>query len=126
MKCRKELVETNGQICDDVGNPLFASNGIYISNALDDTMLNGGGLNPSAYTTSQSTYGLHIPQANLVLPMPGDSTKYYLIHSTSDDMNNTFATYYLYYSIIDMALDGGLGGVIQKTLCYCMIVLLEE
>ncbi|TAH42884.1 MAG: T9SS type A sorting domain-containing protein [Bacteroidetes bacterium] len=106
--------DTNGQICDSLGNPLFFTNGIFVSNALDDTMLNGGGLNPSAYTASQSVYGLRIPQANLVLPMPGDNSKFYLIHSTADDMSNTYATYYLYYSIIDMTLDGGLGGVVQK------------
>ncbi len=108
------FAETNGQFCDSAGNILFCSNGIYISNANDDTMLNGSGLNPSDYTTAHSLYGLHIPQANLVIPIPGDPTKYYLFHETSDDRFNTYATYYLYYSIIDMTLDGGLGGVIQK------------
>ena len=108
------FAETNGQMCDSAGNFLFSSNGIYVSNALDDTMLNGSGLNPSDYTAAHTLYGLHIPQANLVIPMPGDPTKYYLFHETSDDYNNTFATFYLYYSIVDMTLDGGLGGVIQK------------
>ncbi len=106
--------DTNGQLCDSAGNILFYSNGIYISNALDDTMLNGSGLNPSDYTTAHSLYGLYLPQGNLVIPMPGDATKYYLFHETSDDRFNTYATFYLYYSIIDMTLDGGLGGVIQK------------
>lgn len=108
------FAETNGQMCDSAGNFIFSSNGIYVSNALDDTMLNGSGLNPSDYTSAHLLYGLHIPQANLVIPMPGDPTKYYLFHETSDDRFNTYATFYLYYSIIDMALDGGLGGVIQK------------
>ncbi len=108
------FAETNGQFCDSAGNILFYSNGIYISNANDDTMLNGSGLNPSDYTTAHSLYGLHIPQANLVIPIPGDPTKYYLFHETSDDRFNTYATFYLYYSIIDMTLDGGLGGVVQK------------
>ncbi len=108
------FVETNGQMCDSAGNTLFCSNGIYVANALYDTMLNGSGLNPSDYTAAHTLYGLHIPQANIVIPMPGDPTKYYLFHETSDDRFNTYATYYLYYSIIDMALDGGLGGVIQK------------
>jgi hypothetical protein len=108
------FTETNGQICDSSGNTLFSSNGIYIANALDDTMLNGSGLNPSDYTSAHTTYGLHIPQANLVIPMPSDPTKYYLFHETSDDRFNTYATFYLYYSIIDITLDGGLGGVVQK------------
>ncbi len=108
------FAETNGQMCDSAGNTLFCSNGIYVANALYDTMLNGSGLNPSDYTAAHTLYGLHIPQANLIIPMPGDSTKYYLFHETSDDRFNTYATFYLYYSIIDMTLDGGLGGVVQK------------
>lgn len=108
------FAETNGQIGDANGNPLFYSNGVYVSNALDDTMMNGSGLNPSAYTSGHLLRGLNIPMANLVIPMPGDSTKYYLFHETSDDRFNTYATYYFYFSIIDMTLDGGLGGVVQK------------
>ena len=108
------FAETNGQICDSSGNILFCSNGIYVANTLFDTMLNGSGLNPSDYTTAHQLRGLHIPQANLVIPMPGDPMKYYLFHETSDDRFNTYATFYLYYSIIDMTLDGGLGGVVQK------------
>ena len=119
------FMETNGQICDSTGNTLFCSNGIYVANALYDTMLNGSGLNPSAYTTAQNQYGLHLPQANLVIPMPGDSSKYYLFHETSDDYNNTFATFYLYYSIIDMNLDGGLGGVVQKNTVLMNDTLVE-
>ncbi len=116
---------TNGQIGDSSGNILFCSNGIYVSNAIDDTMLNGSGLNPGVGTTTHSQYGLLLPQANLVIPMPGDNTKYYLFHETSDDYNNTFATFYLYYSIIDMTLDGGLGGVIQKNTVLLSDTLVE-
>jgi hypothetical protein len=108
------FAETNGQMCDSAGNILFCSNGIYVANALFDTMLNGSGLNPTDYTTAHELRGLHIPQANLVIPMPGNPTKYYLFHETSDDRFNTYATFYLYYSIIDMALDAGLGSVVQK------------
>src|ERR1039457_3487498 len=41
--------ETNGVICDRNGNLLFSSNGVFIANAFNDTMINGSGLNPSAY-----------------------------------------------------------------------------
>jgi hypothetical protein len=106
--------DTNGQLCDSSGNILFYSNGIYIANSIDDTMLNGSDLNPSTYTSSHITYGLFITQGNIVLPMPGDPNKFYLIHETSDDQFNSYASFYLYSSIIDITLDGGLGGVIQK------------
>lgn len=105
---------TVGSISDKNGNLLFISNGIYVANALDDTMLNGLDLNPSAYTTVRAMDGLALPQGNLVIPFPEDSTKYYLFHETSDDMNGTWSALYLYYSVIDMTLDGGLGGVVQK------------
>ena len=42
---------TNGVICDKTGNLLFYSNGVYIANALNDTMLNGSGLNPDRKST---------------------------------------------------------------------------
>ena len=105
---------TVGSISNTNGVLQFISNGIYIANALDDTMQNGSGINPSAYTTSESHWGLALPQGNLVIPFPDDSTKYYLFHETNDDDNNTYVTLYLYYSIIDMTLDGGLGAVVQK------------
>lgn len=106
--------ETNGVISDRNGNLLFASNGIYVANALDDTMQNGLGLNPCLYTTQMTSHGLALPQGNLVIPFPDDSMKYYLFHESCDVIGATFATLNLYYSVIDMSLDGGLGAVIQK------------
>ena len=106
--------ETNGEICDSAGNLLFYSNGIYIANSLDDTMQNGSGLNPSDFTTDHYRYGLTLPQGNLIIPFVEDSTKYYLFHETSDDRFNSYCSFYLYYSVIDMKLNNGLGAVIQK------------
>ena len=105
---------TNGQIADNNGNTLFYSNGIYVANSSGDTMMNGSGLNPSNFTSSYRATGLTIMQGNLVIPFPGDSTKYYLFHETIDDRFNTYCSLYLYYSVIDMTLDAGLGGVVQK------------
>ncbi len=119
------IESTNGVICDKNGNLLFYSNGIYIANALDDTMQNGSGLNPCYFTTLHTDYGLTIPQANLIIPIPGDSLKYYLFHQSSEDYFNTFSSFYLYYSIIDMALDGGLGAVVQKNTVLLNDTLIE-
>lgn len=107
--------ETNGVICDKNGNLLFSSNGIWVSNAQNDTMMNGGrGFNPGYYTTQRDSDGLFIPQANLIIPFPDDTNKYYLFHETCDDYGNTYCSLYLYYSIIDMTLDSGNGAVIEK------------
>ena len=105
--------ETIGMISNSNNDILFYSNGVYIANALDDTMQNGSGLNPSAYTSSRNSYGLYLPQGNLVIPFPDDSMKYYLFHETLD-ITISATTLYLYYSIIDMTLNGGLGAVTQK------------
>lgn len=108
--------ETNGEICDKNGNLLFYSNGIFIANAANDTMINGDSLNPSSFTTewANANLGLTIPQANLVIPFSADSNKYYLFHGTIDDYPGTYCAFYLYYSIIDMSGDSSRGIVIEK------------
>jgi hypothetical protein len=103
---------TNTTISDINGNLLFSTNGYYIADATGDTMLNGGGLNPSFYTTMFPD-GLSIPQANLAIPKPGSDSIYYLFHSTLDIIT-TSASQFLYLTSIDMSANGGLGGVIVK------------
>ncbi|MEO8150867.1 MAG: hypothetical protein ABI723_24755 [Bacteroidia bacterium] len=108
-----------GNISDANGNLLMVSNGCWIADATGDTMQNGGGLNPNPFTTSwcSNTSANPMQHSNLFLPWPGDSSKYILFHETGTDGNNIFPSY-LYYSIINMNLNGGLGGVIpgQKNL----------
>lgn len=106
--------KTQGNISDANGNLLMSSNGIFIANALGDTMQNGGGLNPDPYVLANYTQvGLAIPNGNIILPMPGDSTRYVLFHQS---IINTpiCCNGILYYSIIDMSLGNGLGGVSIK------------
>ena len=104
--------DISATICDTSGNFLFSTNGVYIVNINEDTMMNGSGLSPSYYTPSVAEYGLFIPQTALIIPFPNDPTKYYLFHNTVDD--SVAYSYKMYYSIIDMTLDGGLGAVISK------------
>ena len=106
---------TNASICDKNGNMLFYTNGVFIANAIGDTMLNGSGLNPSYYTNLYSYEGLFVPQGDVIIPFPSDSNKYYLFHETID---YTFLVFNLYYSVIDMSLNGGLGAVISKNNIY--------
>ncbi len=117
-----DISDCNANISDSIGNLLFYTNGVFVANALGDTMLNGGGLNPSIYTTS-APYGLRIRQGNLILPLPSNQSLYYLFHETLfyDSLVHDYRSSEIYYSIIDMNLDGGLGGVIQKN-----VVLLSD
>ncbi|MBL7962777.1 MAG: WD40 repeat domain-containing protein, partial [Flavobacteriales bacterium] len=103
---------TNANIADDNGNLLFSTNGAYIAKATGDTLLNGTGLNPSNYT-SLYPEGLYLPQSVLILPKPDAPGMYYLFHGTLDDQLGQFAQY-LYLTTIDMSLNGGLGGVVNK------------
>ena len=110
------FLDCNANISDSLGNLLFYTNGIYIANANNDTMINGSGLSPSVYTTQNLNVGLRVKQGNLILPMPGSSNMYYLFHETLLRYQNIgdYRVSELYYSTIDMSLDSGRGAVTQK------------
>ncbi len=104
---------TQANICDNNGNFLMSSNGVWIANATGDTMQNGSGLNPSSVTVANPD-GLLLPYANLILPFPSDTSKYILFHHTYFDNGVTVSAYEIMQTIIDMKLDSGLGGVTIK------------
>lgn len=112
----QNITTTNANITDSLGQLLFCSNGVYISDASGDTMMNGSGLNPSAYTDTYYSNGLFIPQGDIIVPDPGSTSKYYLFHCTVDEITTggITLTHKLYYSSIDMTLNNGLGGVTSK------------
>nr|MBK9653310.1 T9SS type A sorting domain-containing protein [Bacteroidota bacterium] len=104
---------TEATICDSVGNLLMSSNGVWIANATGDTMDNGAGLNPGQNVGTWPN-GLLNTYANIILPYPGDSNKYILFHHTDSFDGFSYLTLNLFYSIIDITLDNGLGSVISK------------
>ncbi len=101
---------TEATICDAQGNFLMSTNGIWIANANNDTMMNGSGLNPGV-SVNTNPNGLYLSKANFFLPVPGDSTKFALFHQTGTSNSSVYPSGELFLSIIDMSLDGGLGGV---------------
>ncbi len=108
------LAQAHSNICASNGKLLFYTNGVYIADSTKNTMLNGNGLNPSSYTTNNQQSGLFIAQANLIIPVPNSIDSFYLFHSTIDNPPYNNKSHYLYYSIIDMSLNGGKGGVVAK------------
>ena len=106
---------TEATICDVQGNFLMSTNGIWIANANNDTMLNGSGLNPSSYT-SQWAFGLPMTANTLFLPTFTDTNIYFLIHHTSEPMGSAFPAFELLLSKIEMNFDNGLGAVTQKNI----------
>ena len=106
------FMDTQGNISDENGNILMSSNGIFIADASGDTMLGGGGLNPNSFTDDFKQYGLPMPYANLFLPMPDDSNKYVLFHQVLDYTTANVPN--IFYSMVDITLNWGLGAVISK------------
>ena len=106
---------TNVAISDTSGNLLFYSNGIAIANKLHDTLQNGNNLSPGTFTPFYRTNGMPISQGALVIPFPREKSKYYLFHLNLEYMvPGSYISGQLYYSLIDMSLDGGLGGVTSE------------
>ena len=92
------------------------TNGCWIADATGDTMLNGNGLNPGSFTNNwcSDITGIPDPHSNVFLPFPGDSTKYILFHQTGDVTMPNSVSSKLYYSLVDITHNSGLGEVIQK------------
>jgi hypothetical protein len=109
---KMRFINSQGNISDKNGNLLMSSNGIWIADATGDTMMNGAGLNPGAYATANQNSGMPHPNGNMFLPFPGDSNKYALFHISGG--YGTTTGIQLFYSIIDITLNNGLGAVIIK------------
>lgn len=104
---------------------LFYSNGLTIFNAAHDTMLNAQGFNQydNIYLSFYQQDGdnmLNWMQSVLALPDRLDSTRYHLIHSNFENIflpngsDVDFAARHVDHSIIDLTIDGGLGGLVTK------------
>ncbi len=85
------------------GQLLFYTDGITVLNRLHQPMPNGRGLK-GQYSSTQSA---------LILPMPGDSNRYYIFTAGVGDYVPD-AIRGIHYSVVDMTLDGGLGDVIPS------------
>jgi len=101
---------TQGNISNANGDFLMSSNGVWIANANNDTMMNGSGLNPGPYVNAFPN-GLFIDNNNIFAHFPGDSSKYVLFHHSGSPNINNVPSLELFYSVIDINQDNGLGGV---------------
>lgn len=109
------FLDTEGNISDANGNLLMSSNGYFIADATGDTMMNGSGINPNQCTLDYGVSdGMFLPYGNIFLPMPGDTTKYILFHQTCDYNSATLNSIEIFYSVIDITLNNGMGAVISK------------
>ncbi|MCH2223633.1 MAG: PKD domain-containing protein [Crocinitomicaceae bacterium] len=91
-------LEGSSTVCDAAGNLLFYNNSENVFDRNFNPMPNGVNLNGSATTSAQT----------LAIPKPGSQTIYYIFHM---DFAASAANLGLYYSEVDMSLNGGLGDV---------------
>ena len=105
----------NASICDTTGMLLFYTNGQYVANRIHDTLLNSVNFNPGYLTNYYSPYGMGLPQGAFVIPRPDHYGQYYLFHESGElvSVSGRVASQpvKLSCSLIDMSLDGGLGGI---------------
>ena len=97
--------EGSASISDSNGDLLFYTDGSVVWNKNNQVMPNGTGLLGDSTST----------QSAIIVPKPNDANIYYVFTVdgyTDTDNNNPTATAGLNYSVIDMSLNGGLGGVV--------------
>lgn len=107
---------TSAVATDTTGQLLFYSNGCSVANRLHMVMPNGMGLNPGDIAEQVCPeLGYIVPQGAMVLPDPGNTERFYLFHTgAAYDPVHKLDLGPLYYSVVDMSLDGGLGDIISK------------
>jgi len=115
-----EMSFTNASFCNSEGSLLFYTNGCEIYNAENALMDNGAGINPGQIHDAhcQEPFSAYsVPRGALILPLPDDTTKFYLFHQGANVVFQPILDVFVekqYYSIIDMSLNNGLGKVIEK------------
>lgn len=94
--------EAASSICDSSGALLFYSNAAKVWNRQHLILLNGDSLKSNPSST----------QGALFVPKPGSNRYFYLF--TTDAFYNSSLQYGFRYSLIDLCLDNGLGGIVQE------------
>ncbi|MHC1706011.1 MAG: hypothetical protein AB9842_00680 [Bacteroidales bacterium] len=105
-----------GSVCDWDGHLLFYSNGKQVADKNHNVMPNGDGLNPGAVSDFYAEY-YPVLHGLIVLPMPELQDKFVILHEKLDffySLNIEYTANALYFSMVDMQLNNGLGDVTEK------------
>ncbi|MBK8846069.1 MAG: hypothetical protein IPO27_05615 [Bacteroidetes bacterium] len=109
------FLQTNSVMADSSGNILFASNGLFIKDKNDSTMLGGDSINLSsiAYTSSYISTGWSGTQFLVTIPYPGKAHDYLMFNTHIKDDPGVYFVNVVDYHHISMDSAGGLGEVVS-------------
>jgi hypothetical protein len=101
---------------DTFGQVLFYSNGCEIRGADGNLLQNGEGLNPGElHDVVCGVTGYIMSRSMMALPLPESNSQWILLHEGGkNDPARKLIYGPLYYTLIDMSLNNGAGGVISK------------
>jgi len=100
--------EASASVCNSNGTLLFYTEGSYVWDKNGNLMPNGSDLTPitSVNTISPTS---STTQGALIIPIPNNPDKYYIFSIISIEQGSNAGK--LFYSVVDMSLNGGLGAV---------------
>lgn len=116
--------EASASICDEQGQLLFYTEGSKVWNRNNIAMPNGDNLTSIPAGSSYGSATSSSCQGALIVPFPDSDTKYYIFSLTS--MENRQNAGRLYYSIVDITLNSGLGDVVPGSKGVLFDSLLTE
>jgi hypothetical protein len=104
----------HSSICDESGNLLMLTNGLWITNKSGDVMENSDNLNAGDWASASGDWGYPVDKGSFFLQKPNDENLYYLFHMFIELTGGANPLTRFYYTLIDMSYNDGLGKVIEK------------
>lgn len=106
--------EANASVCNEQGQLLFYTNGSQVWDRNNNLMPNGNGLIndpllPPLSGLPSDDYVSSSSQGTIIIPWPEQEGKYYVFSMTAFETGQHIGR--LYYSVIDMNLNAGMGDV---------------
>jgi hypothetical protein len=103
----------------ETGQLLFYSNGCTINDRSHAMMQNGDSISPGLIQQYYCNVGSFVTQSMMAMRDPGDTARYFLfnldmLESYGDTSMSSINPLHLYYHIIDMRMNNGLGVVVEK------------
>ncbi len=99
--------EANASVCNEKGMLLFYTEGSLVWDRNGNLMPNGSNL--TGFTYNNITATSSSAQGTVIVPLPDSPNLYYIFSMTESELNSNSGR--LYYSVVDMRLNNGLGDI---------------